>query len=87
MPGEHYGSIFTLVTTHAAGNKNVANVAHAAGWGVAGVLGSGPADEDALSAKQALVEMCGPVIIDPHDKDYIGATLGIASMPSYIISP
>ncbi|CAM9484799.1 unnamed protein product, partial [Ectocarpus fasciculatus] len=58
------------------GNNNVAKVAHAAGWGVAGVLGSGPNDEDALSAENPLVEMCGPVVIDPSHSDYIGATLG-----------
>ena len=51
-------------------------MAHAAGWGVAGVLGSGPNDEDALSAEKPVVEMCGPVVTDPSHSDYIGATLG-----------
>jgi len=54
----------------------VATVQHAAGWGVAAVLGAGPLDEDGLQARGPVAELCGPVVTDPTQPYFLGATLG-----------
>jgi hypothetical protein len=53
----------------------VDKVAHPAGWGVVAVMGTAPGDDDGLTG-QVMAELCGPVIINPSDAHYFGATLG-----------
>ena len=70
------GSLRTYLMCSCKGNRNVAKVANAAGWGVVAVLGISPTDEDGLTATGPLAEMCGPVVTDPSREHYLGASCG-----------
>lgn len=54
----------------------MASVSHVAGWGVVAVMGTTVSDEDGLTATREIAELCGPVITNPSDQHFIGATLG-----------
>lgn len=48
-----------------------------AGWGVVAVLGNSETDEDGLGSKETFKTLCGPVVLDPSDEHFLGATIGL----------